>query len=51
MYGGNFMNKGPQNSWEFLEDVANKSMQWETIGGTVEHPPPRGGIYHVSAKS
>ena len=50
MCGGEFMNKDPQNAWEFLEDVANKSMQWETIGETQKPYPPRGGIYYVLTK-
>ena len=45
------MDKDPQHAWEFLEDVANKSMQWETMGGTEEHAPTREGIYPSPTRS
>ena len=41
------MNKEPIEAWQFLEDLAEKSLQWEIIRKPDKHTPSRGGVYQV----
>ena len=45
MCGGEFSNKSTREAWDFLGDVAEKSMQWETIRAPEVPTPSKGGIY------
>ena len=48
MCGGEFCNKNVREAWDFLGEVAEKSMQWEAIR-TPEVPTPfKGGIYPIA---
>ena len=46
MCQGEFMSKRDNDAWQFLEDLADKSMQWETTRET-ERTNPKGGIHQV----
>ena len=45
MCGGEFSNKSVIEAWDFLGDVAEKSMQWEAIREPEVPTPIKGGIY------
>ena len=41
------MNKEPIEAWQFLEDLAEKSLQWKIIREPDKHTPSRGSVYQV----
>ena len=47
MCQGQFMNKEPIEAWQFLEDLAEKSLQWKITRKPDRHTPSRGGVYQV----
>ena len=50
MCQGSFLSNSPSNAWEFLEDLAKKTMQWETIRDdnlNSRYDRTRGGIHAV----
>ena len=47
MCGGEFINKDVDSAWAFLEDVAEKSMQWEGTREPEKPTPTRGGLYPI----
>ena len=49
MCQGQFMNKEPIEAWQFLEDLAEKSLQWEITRESDRHTPSRGGVYQVQS--
>ena len=55
MCGGEFTRKTAEEAWAFLEDVTEKSMQWETLREPERHAPTQGihtisGTYETEAK-
>jgi len=54
MCQGGFLSKSPANAWEFLEDLAEKTMQCKTTRDNSlnsRYNGTRGGIYAVSELS
>ena len=47
MYQGQFMNKEPIEVWKFLEDLAEKNLQWEITREPDRLTPLREGVYQV----
>ena len=52
---GEFTSKTAEEAWAFLEDVTEKSMQWETLREPERHTPTQGihvlsGTYETEAK-
>ena len=46
---GDFLSKSPIAAWEFLEDLAEKTMQWKTAhDDSLTSRFTRGGLYSVS---
>ena len=50
MCNGEFTSKTAEEAWDFLEDVAEKSMQWETMREPERHAPTR-GMHVISGPS
>ena len=49
MCQGGFLSKSTTNAWEFLEDLAEKTMQWETAwDDSLSSRIARGGLHSVS---
>lgn len=53
MCQGNFLGKTIDEAWEFLEDLADKTLQWETTRADSSNLPAKicsakGGLYNVS---
>ncbi|KAK1265662.1 hypothetical protein QJS04_geneDACA014972 [Acorus gramineus] len=49
MCSGEFTNKNETEAWAFLEEVAEKSMQWETIREPEKLMPSKGGIHSIDS--
>ena len=45
MCAGQLSNKNARDAWNFLGDVAEKSMQWETVRALEVPIPTKGGIF------
>ena len=41
------MYKEPNDAWQFLEDLAERNLQWETTREPERSIPSRGGIHQV----
>ena len=41
------MYKEPNEAWQFLEDLAEKSLQWKTTREPEKSTPSRGGIHQI----
>jgi len=49
MCQGGFLSKSAHAAWEFLEDLAEKTMQWETVrDDSLSSRLVRGGMHVVS---
>ena len=49
MCQGGFLSKSPTAAWEFLEDLVEKTMQWETArDDSLSFRFTRGELYSVS---
>jgi len=49
MCQGGFLSKSATDAWEFLEDLAEKTMQWETArDDSLSSRIVRGGLHSVS---
>ena len=46
MCQGQFMYKEPTEAWQFLEDLAEKNLQWETTRKP-EKPTPSRGMHQI----
>ena len=47
MCQGQFMYKEPSEAWQFLEDLAEKSLQWKMTRESERPIPSRGEMYQV----
>ena len=51
VYQGGFLSKSPTTAWEFLEELAKKTMQWETTRDnslSSKIASAKGGLHAVS---
>ena len=47
MCQGQFMDKETTEAWQFLEDLAEKNLQWETTREPDKATPSRGGMHQI----
>ena len=49
MCQGGFLSKSATDTWEFLEDLTEKTMQWKTArDDSLSYGIVRGGLHYVS---
>jgi hypothetical protein len=52
MCNGEFMNKAPDEAWDYFDLLAENAQDWDTtekIDKAKPEPSSRGGLYHIKA--